>query len=81
MAEWPVVITNFRSSVKAQGTKLVITNLTSKFQNSGSYPFLYTTPPSSNCPLFQDSLTINKLYKQMYVLINLLIKLSMLQST
>jgi len=34
----------------------------------------------SNCPLFQAPLTVNKLYKQMYLLVNFLIKLSMLQS-
>jgi len=39
-----------------------------------------TMLPLSNWPLFHAPMTINKLYKQMYLLVNLLIKLSMLQS-
>jgi len=34
----------------------------------------------SNCPLFQGVLTLTKAYKKMYLVVNLLIKLSMLQS-
>ena len=37
-----------------------------------------TTPPvsKSNFPLFQVSLALNEVYKQMYLLVNLMIKLS-----
>ena len=43
---------------------------------------LFTTmTASSSCPLFQAPLTTNKLHMQMYLLVNLLIKLSMLQNT
>jgi len=41
---------------------------------------LLLCPPLRNCPLCQAPLTINKLYKQMYSLVNFFIKLSMLLS-
>jgi len=39
-----------------------------------------TMPPLSNCPLFHTPMTISRLYKQMYLLVNLLIKHFILHS-
>jgi len=47
---------------------------------SSVFQTLSATPPLSNCHLCQAPLTINKLFKQMHLLVNFFVKLSILQS-
>jgi len=64
-----IVTEKFRSFVPVLVLKLAVTVSSSPYQW-----FLTFFPPRlpSNCPLFQASLTLNKLQKQMYLLVNLI---------